>query len=185
MPGPRSEDAPHFLSDSINELDDFLFKFEELAKTHKVTGGDCVHAALRYADHESKQLWRTADGYDTDVSKCNWDKFKKELTDNFYASRKRKYTLRELQDITRKWRRRGFRSEADLDKYHRQFTPILGALKKKSIVSDTEVKHAFWKGFDRRLQQRLEDRICQIDATWTRETPPDISKVLAAGRWVL
>ncbi|KAF9021556.1 hypothetical protein BDZ89DRAFT_895180, partial [Hymenopellis radicata] len=138
MPGPRSEDAPHFSSDSINELDDFLFEFEELAKTHKVTGGDRVHAALRYADHESKQLWRTADGYDTDVSKCHWDKFKKELTDNFYASRKRKYTLRELQDITRKWRRRGFRSEADLDKYHRQFTPVSGALKKKSVISDTE-----------------------------------------------
>ncbi len=185
MPGLRSKDAPHFSSDSINKLDDFLFEFEKLAKTHKVTGSDCVHTALRYTDHKSKQLWRTADGYDTDVSKCDWDKFKKELTTNFYALRKRKYTLCELQDITRKWRRRGFRSKADLNKYHRQFTPVSGALKKKSVITNTEVKHTFWKGFNRCLQQRLEDHICQIDATWTRETPPDISKVLAAGCWVL
>ncbi len=101
MPGPRSKDAPHFLFNSINELNDFLFEFEELAKTHKVTSGNHIHAALRYADHESKQLWRTADGYNTDISKCDWDKFKKKLTNNFYALRKRKYTLRELQDITR------------------------------------------------------------------------------------
>ncbi len=47
------------------------------------------------------------------------------------------------------------------------------------------MKCAFWKGFDRCLQQHLEDRICQINSTWTRETPSDISKVLPASCWVL
>ncbi|KAF9016620.1 hypothetical protein BDZ89DRAFT_994402, partial [Hymenopellis radicata] len=140
LPTRRSDDAPRFHSGQADELDDFLREFEALATVHSLTDEEKVHGAVRYADSEAKQLWKSSDGYNEDVTKCDWVLFKKDLTDVFYASARKanKFTMRSLEDLVRRARRERLTDEEDLETYHREFTPIARGLKKKGTISDNE-----------------------------------------------
>ncbi|KIY60777.1 hypothetical protein CYLTODRAFT_495525 [Cylindrobasidium torrendii FP15055 ss-10] len=186
LPSRRSDDAPQFDSDEPQEIDDFLADIHSLGTLYGLTSGEKVHAAVRYADAKARKLWRAADGYDEDPAKSNWAKFKTDLTDNFYkSSRKSRYSMRDLEDTVRHWKKIQLKSEKRLEKYYQEFIPISAALKKKSILSESEVNRWFWKGIERRVRDRIEDRISRVDTAWDRDTAPTISAVLSAARWVL
>lgn len=185
LPSRYGDDAPAFKSNHPEELDDFLLELDALAKTFGVKDNEKVHAAIRYADSSARSLWKEAKGYDDDISKCDWPKFKKELTDGFYpVLRKTKCSLRDLEDIVRRWRRKPLTAER-LETYHLEFTPVVRRLEKKGLVTTAEEQRWFWRGIERSARQRIEDRLCQVDTSWDRESPPTIDNVMSTGRWVL
>ncbi len=157
LPSRNADDAPSFRSDEPEELDDYLAEIEALASTYTVPDAHKVHAAIRYADASAKRLWKSSDGYNEVADKCDWAIFKKDLTDSFYqSSKKSKYSMRDLEDLVHKWKKRSMDSERRLEEYHRAFTPVAKALEKCSVISEKEMQCWFWKGIHRSARKEIE-----------------------------
>lgn len=182
LPSRRSDDAPCFDSNHPEDLEDFLLEVDTLANTHGLEDEEKVYLAVRYADSRAKRIWKVADGYEEEVSKCDWSKFKKDLTEVLYNSSDK---TRYLENVVRRWKKREMSDKECLGAYNREFIPLLRKFKKKGFINEMEERHWFWKGIERGTRRRIANRLCLLDKDWDGYSPPPVADVAKAGLLVL
>jgi len=69
MPAPGSRRAPDFDSRNLEELEEFLEEFEELAEKFGLTTREKAKIVVKYMDKEMKQFWKRLEGYGDDYVK--------------------------------------------------------------------------------------------------------------------
>ncbi|KAF8872190.1 hypothetical protein BD779DRAFT_1477681 [Infundibulicybe gibba] len=180
MPGVASNKAPTF-SGETSELLEFLDYFEELADGYQLSEPERCKSLVRYVDQSTKRFWISLEGFGTH----NYQKFKEAILDQYPgASKGIKYTIRDLERLTKTSCDDEITSETELRQYYRKFRPMAVWLIANNKLSEGERNRYFWYGLHPSTRRQIDRRLELKEPNYTRAEATDMEKVMAAGRFV-
>jgi hypothetical protein len=90
----------------------------------------------------------------------NWADLESDLLRYYDADRKEtRYIIRDLTQLTQEWKHRTIKTLTTWKSYERKFITIGGWLRAKNKISEAEQSAYFWKGINKTLRERIEDRL--------------------------
>ncbi|MDT7543780.1 MAG: hypothetical protein QOE33_3695 [Acidobacteriota bacterium] len=155
MPGRGHSTAPTFSGDAL-DLDRFFEEVDILADDAGLDDAGKIKHSLRYARREEYELWSTL----VPAVGDSFDDFKAAVKKLYPgADDDRRYSVADLERLTKKQAEYGIENRAELGQYYRDFIRIVTFLKAKNRISDNEVNRAYERGFDDNLRERVRTRL--------------------------
>ena len=157
MPSPHSKEAPSRFTGRYDEVRTFLERYNALCETYRVT--DETQKCKRVRDYCSHKVILLIEGLQSYANK-DWFQLEQDLLRYYDADlRETRYIIRDLALLTQKWKHRSIKSLTKWKRYERKFITIGGWLRTKGKISESEQAAYFWKGINRHLRERIENRL--------------------------
>ena len=130
---------------------------KDLCQAYNVnTDAEKCEWVLDYCSHKVNNLIEALESY-TDKS---WAKLEKDLLHFYDADKKQTcYIIRDLTQFTQIWKHCSIKSLTKWKQYEWKFITIGGWLLAKGKITDSEKSAYFWKGINRSLRERIENRL--------------------------
>lgn len=179
LPSRHSSGRPKFKSSHPDDVEDFLFEIDSLAVTYQLDPKEKVHAAVRYADSTARKYWKTFDGYDDDVAKCSWARFKTEILEHYNVDVED--NRKELEDVVTRAAKKTFKTRAQFTQYRLDFDLHANPLIKSSKLPASEADIFFWKGFRAgSFKESVKNNLKHYDHTFSMLSIPSRENVTKA-----
>ncbi|GBE78908.1 hypothetical protein SCP_0201050 [Sparassis crispa] len=180
MPAPGSSKVPSFHGESSELLEFFEF-FEDLTNDCKLSAPEKCKSLVHYVDKTTKHFWISLASYESQ----DFETLKKNILAQYPGADKGiRYTLRELEQLVVEQAGSEIQTETELLTYYRLFCPISQWLVHNSHITDCERNSYFWQGLPRDTRRAIDRRLELTIPDFSRAAPPDVEKVVAAGRFV-
>jgi hypothetical protein len=175
MPHPWSKEAPKKFKGDYRSIRDFLDFYERLLARHSITDESDKCKTIR--QYCSSSVRETIEGL-ADFHVPNWDKLKATLLKLYDSDlNDQRYTERDLISHVRVSRDQDFTSLKGFRAYERNFHRIAGWLKSKSVITEEQMSHYFWRGLSRKLRDRVEIKLSIGNASIDCAKPFPVSDV--------
>ena len=157
MPLPQAKEAPPKFTGKYEDVKHFLKRYNNLCLAYNVnTEAEKCERVLDYCSHKVIHLIEALKSY-TDK---NWAALESDLLHYYDADRKEtRFLLRDLTVFTHEWKHRSIKSLTRWKKYERKFITIGGWLLAKGKITASEQAAYFWKGINRNLREKIENRL--------------------------
>jgi hypothetical protein len=160
LPPPGDRGAPTVFNGPEDDAEEWLDRFESVAKRGKLLGSEKCEFILDYAALEVKQVIKALLPWE----ERDWRALKKEIIQLYpYHTRSCQFTERDLRKLCTDWSQTEIEVDVQLEEYIREFLRISNFLLKKDIIDIKERDYFFCSGFNRGLQRRIEHEIKWLD----------------------
>src|SRR5882757_8318348 len=167
MPAAPATRAPLF-SGKMKDILDFFDDFEQQAEACGLTTAEKCSVVIRYLDRKTQRLWKNVDGW-TDGK---WGDFKTAVLAEYPdADRANRLTIRDLERIVVKQRKKEIDTLADFFDYHRKFRSIAPSLLVSKALSPADRDRYFWEGLHKAARRSILRRIENTDSNFDRSKP--------------
>ncbi|KAG2071678.1 hypothetical protein BDR04DRAFT_1015452 [Suillus decipiens] len=148
MPGPGSNKAPSFNSETL-ELIEFFELFEDLASSCMLTDEQKCKATVWYTDTLTKRFWVTLLGYESK----DYTVFKQNILAKYpRANQGICYMIWGLEHVILSMAESDISMETELLQYYWRFHPIAVWLEANLKISTCECDQYFWQGLPHSAQ---------------------------------
>ena len=145
MPAASASQVPLF-SGKMKDIWDFLDDFEQQAESCGLTDVENCSMVIRYLDKKTQTLWKNAEGW----KNGKWEEFKKSVLKDYPNTNKaNRFTLRDLEQIIVKQRKKDIDTVTEFFEYHQRFHSIALSLLANKALSNVDRDQYFWEGLHR------------------------------------
>ena len=157
MPSPRAKEAPPKFTGKYEDVKHFIKRYKSLCAIYNVDeDAERCERILDYCSHKVIRLIEALKSY----TEKDWAGLESDLLRYYDADRKEtRYIIRDLTQLTQDWKHRTIKTLTRRKSYERRFITIGGWLFAKKKISDSEQAAYFWKGINKELRKRIEDRL--------------------------
>jgi hypothetical protein len=169
MPARGHSTAPTFDGNPLN-LNRFFEEVEILAADAGIDDAGRIKHSLRYASLNDYELWNRL----PTATEADYAAFKKSVLDLYPGTEDdHRYTVADLDRLTRTQSSYGIRTRAELGEYYREFIRIVGFLFDKGRISERERNLAYENGFHTEFKQSIKTRMQHLFPTHFYTDPYD------------
>ena len=141
----------------------FLKRYNNLCIAYNVDSD--AEKCERILDYCSRKVVHLIEALKSFTDK-NWGSLETDLLRYYDADRKEtRYIIRDLTQLTQDWKHHSIKTLTKWKSYERKFITIGGWLLAKRKISSSEQAAYFWKGINKTLRERIENRLAA-------ESPP-------------
>ncbi|RDB16218.1 hypothetical protein Hypma_003110 [Hypsizygus marmoreus] len=156
MPSPRAKEAPKTFTGSHEYIKKFLKRYNNLCTTYNVSEAEKCERIVDYCSNKVVRLIEALPSYINQT----WSVLEKDLLRYYDADRKEtRYIMRDLMELVNKWKHRPILSLTKWKSYERKFMTIGGWLHAKNKITQEDQAGFFWRGINRTLREKVENRI--------------------------
>ena len=151
MPAANASRAPLF-SGKTKDILDFLDDFEQQAKSCGLTDAEKCSVVVRYLDKKTQTLWKNAEGW----KDGKWEEFKTSVLEEYPdADKANRFTLRDLERIVVKQRKKDIDTVSEFFEYHRKFRSVALSLLANKALSNMDRDRYFWEGLHKNARRAI------------------------------
>ena len=169
MPARNSSSAPKFDSSNPRTLIRYFRELEILLDEARIDDAQLrKDHAMRYLDNDDYEIW---DSLVEAQRPYSYGEFRRAVINSYPgAEATRKYNLRDVTQLTEKWRRDGIATTQALGEYYRDFRNITNYLIVQRRISEMEQRRMFVAGFPQDLLNRIAYK---LQSTYPNVDPED------------
>ena len=180
MPAANAARAPLF-SGKTKDILEFFDDFEQQAESCGLTAAEKWNIVTRYLDRKTQTLWKNASGW----RDGKWDEFKNSVLEEYPdADKANRLTLRDLERIVVKQKKRDIDTITEFFDYHRKFRSVALSLLNSKALSATDRDRYFWEGLHKSTRRVILRRIESTDTAYDRSKPIEMDNVTKAARYI-
>ena len=102
----------------------------------------------------------------------------------FMKEEEKTFSIYEVEEFTRKWRKRNVENFERFKRYHRKYLELIGQAVVDMEMSLKECDRYFWEGIHRSLQKRIDSRLSALNPDLDAATPFRMDEVVSAARYL-
>jgi Cobalamin biosynthesis protein CobT (nicotinate-mononucleotide:5, 6-dimethylbenzimidazole phosphoribosyltransferase) len=176
MPSSRAKEAPRTFTGKYEDVRRFIDRYNNLCSAYNVPEPDKCKRILDYCARKVIHLIEGLQSY----ADRNWSQLEADLLRYYDADlRETRYVARNLRSLAKKWRNQEIRTLTKWKKYECKFITIGGWLKQKGKISDSLTAEYFWKGINKRLKEKIENRLLNGPNPPSLKVPFPMDEVIA------
>ena len=180
MPAANAARAPLF-SGKTKDILEFFDDFEQQAESCGLTAAEKCNIVTRYLDRKTQTLWKNANGW----KDGEWDEFKNSVLEEYPdADKANRLTLRDLERIVVKQKKRDIDTITEFFDYHQKFRSVALSLLDSKALSATDRDRYFWEGLHKSTRRVILRRIESTDTAYDRSKPIKMDDVTKAARYI-
>lgn len=156
MPAWGEKGSPPKFRGSYEDVKRFLQRYNEVTSIYNLSHMQKCDKVTDYCSRKVKRLIESLKSY---TSK-DWDQLEKDFLKYYDADRQEtRYIIRDLTQLTKKWKQRSIKTLTRWKRYERKFMTIAGWLVEKKKINEDEKSAYFWHGINRSLRRDIENRL--------------------------
>ena len=156
MPACGEKGAPPKFKGSYEDVKRFLARYNDVTYTYGCTSAQKCDRVIDYCSHKVRRLVESLKSFTIK----DWTQLEADFLKYFDADRKEtRYIIRDLTQLTKKWKHRPIKTMTRWKRYERKFMTIAGWLLEKGKINEDEQAAYFWHGICRSLRKDIENRL--------------------------
>jgi hypothetical protein len=156
MPAWGEKGSPPKFRGSYEDVKRFLQRYNEVTSIYNLSPAQKCDKVTDYCSRKVKRLIESLKSY----TNKDWDQLEKDFLKYYDADRQEtRYIIRDLTQLTKKWKQRPIKTLTRWKRYERKFMTIAGWLVEKKKINDDEKSAYFWHGINRSLRRDIENRL--------------------------
>ena len=174
MPAWGEKGSPPKFRGSYEDVKRFLQRYNEVTSIYNLSLAQKCDKVTDYCSHKVKRLIESLKSY----TNKDWDQLEKDFLKYYDADRQEtRYIIRDLTQLTKKWKQRTIKTLTRWKRYERKFMTIAGWLVEKKKINDDEKSAYFWHGINRSLRRDIENRLLMRNPQPPVTVPYDMDDV--------
>ncbi|KAI0039003.1 hypothetical protein FA95DRAFT_1504772 [Auriscalpium vulgare] len=186
MPTRGDRQAPKFDNLKPRELQRYFAELRHLFTRAGIEDGhdqEKKEHAARYLDVLTADQWQNQPQY---AGNATFEEFVTTIIALYPGTdEERKYTMGDLDQLVAETARRGITTIGDVGEYYRGFYAISQFLIGRQRISERDRDYTFLRGFQKGLQDRIEQRLQLKYPDHDRDGPYPMDQIVEAARYVL